>query len=99
MNITKEERGDLEQFVRELDADMFVQYPIQPNESDEIRRERVRVRKNFDLLQALLLAPAPEVGMADVEDIVDEIIGNHGEGKGKAIMVEWLRSRGITVKE
>jgi hypothetical protein len=52
--VTDEERRDLAQFVRELDADMFVACPIGPNESAQIKVERIRVRRNFDRLQDII---------------------------------------------
>lgn len=62
---TDDERRDLEQFVRELDADLFVQCPEGPNESAQLKAERVRTRKNFDMLFALIAAPSTLKAKAD----------------------------------
>ena len=51
------ERVDREaalQFIREIDADYFVQYPEGPNESEILKAERKRMAAMFSCIRALL---------------------------------------------
>jgi hypothetical protein len=66
-NPTADGLKDLAQFIRELEADLFVQCPVGTNESAELQTERARARKNFDLLQVLVSA------QSEVDALVEEI--------------------------
>jgi len=51
MNITKEQ---MRQFMRELEADLFVQAPEGPNEPDYLKAERKRTAQCFSAINALI---------------------------------------------